>query len=121
MRTLSLNPKVAKVSPYIDDTGYLYYIEKTTKMRTRKSSNEFYRLFNKQKGLCLFCNTPLKPYLDDLNNENPLLDIHHIKPLSIGGSHSDINHKSLLHKDCHKLCHMEQGTQKVTYLPYSSQ
>jgi 5-methylcytosine-specific restriction endonuclease McrA len=46
------------------------------------------------------------------------LEIHHIKPLSIGGMHAGYSNKSLLHKSCHKRVHEIFGKKQITKLPF---
>ena len=45
-----------------------------------------------------------------------ILEIHHIKPLNIGGVHKGYSNKSLLHESCHKRVHQIFGKKQITKL-----
>jgi hypothetical protein len=45
-------------------------------------------------------------------------DVHHIKPLNIGGSDKTLSNKTLIHKECHTLIHNKYGYKETTLLPY---
>lgn len=50
--------------------------------------------------------------------EPKTLEIHHIKPLSVGGLHSGYSNKSLLHQYCHKRVHKIFGKKQITEMPF---
>ena len=52
------------------------------------------------------------------NRELEPLEIHHIKPLSIGGKHGGYSNKSLLHKYCHARVHKIFGKTQTTKMPF---
>lgn len=52
------------------------------------------------------------------NKELEPLEIHHIKPLSIGGKHGGYSNKSLLHKYCHVRVHKIFGKTQATKMPF---
>ena len=116
-RKLAIPPSIRKISSYLIKDKYLEFQTKITEQRTRKSSNDFYALYNRQEGKCEFCNQHMK--FGSIGEEYPeILEIHHIKPLSIGGVHTGYNNKSLLHESCHKRVHKIFGKKQVTKLPF---
>jgi len=50
-------------------------------------------LFTRQKGVCSICFETIK--------EDEYRHIHHIFPISLGGSKSSIKNMALVHKECH--------------------
>jgi RNA-directed DNA polymerase len=58
------------------------------------------RVFEAQKGLCLVCQRPIT-----IETE---YDVHHVKPVVIGGK-STFNNLVLLHPNCHRLIHARFG------------
>ena len=117
-RKFTITPSIREVSPYINENEYLEFKAKIAKTRTRESSNDFYVLYNRQKGRCEFCNRPME--LESLGEETKpeTLEIHHIKPLNIGGTHKGYSNKSLLHKSCHKRVHQIFEKKHITKLPF---
>lgn len=51
------------------------------------------RLLKKQSGLCWACKVPV--------NHKQVLEIHHITPLSVGGTH-EVKNLAVLHRECHR-------------------
>ena len=116
-RKFSITPSIREISPYINENKYIEFKAKITKTRTRESSNDFYVLYNRQKGRCEFCNRPME--LESIGETMPeTLEIDHIKPLSIGGLHKGYSNKSLLHESCHKRVHQLFGKKQITKLPF---
>jgi len=117
-RKLTIGPSIREVSPYLNENKYFEFKAKIAEKRTRESSNDFYVLYNRQKGKCEFCNRPME--FESIGEEtNPeTLKIHHIKPLSIGGVHTGYSNKSLLHESCHKRVHKIFGKKQITKLPF---
>jgi len=117
-RKLTIGPSIREVSPYLNENKYFEFKAKIAEKRTRESSNDFYVLYNRQKGKCEFCNRPME--FESIGEEtNPeTLEIHHIKPLSIGGVHTGYSNKSLLHESCHKRVHKIFGKKQITKLPF---
>lgn len=75
-------------------------------------------LFNKQEGRCEFCNLLLQDQEDpygDLDLERAV--IHHVIPLSSGGS-NDLKNLSLLHEDCHRILHQKVGKSSTYLMKY---
>lgn len=117
-RKFSITPSIRKVSPYINENKYLEFKAKIAKARTRESSNDFYVLYNRQNGRCEFCNRPMEFESLGEETEPETLEIHHIKPLNIGGAHKGYSNKSLLHESCHKRVHQIFGKKQITKLPF---
>lgn len=117
-RKFSIKPSIRKISPYINENKYLEFKAKIAKARTRESSNDFYVLYNRQKGRCEFCNRPIEfeSIIEKIKPET--LEIHHIKPLNIGGVHKGYNNRSLLHESCHKRVHQIFGKKQITKLSF---
>jgi RNA-directed DNA polymerase len=117
-RKFTITPSIREVSPYLNEDKYLEFKAKIVKDRTRESSNDFYVLYNRQKGKCELCNRPME--FESIGEEtNPeTLEIHHIKPLSIGGVHAGYSNKSLLHESCHMRVHKIFGKKQITKLPF---
>ena len=65
------------------------------------------KLLKRQNNLCSYCSKPL--YLTELGktmyNE---LHIHHIKPISKGGSTKNITNMVIIHSWCHKDIHSKE-------------
>lgn len=102
----SITPSIGKISPYINKEKYLEFKAKIAEKRTKKSPNNNYVLYNRQKGKCVFCNRPMK--LESLGEKTKLesQEIHYIKPLSIGNTYKGYSeNKALLHESCHKRIH----------------
>lgn len=82
------------LNPY-DPENYEYF----SKRRTRSARVSLLlgkvrtSLLRRQRGLCPVCKTSL------LNGED--LEVHHVKPKSLGGS-DKLSNLRLLHKECHK-------------------
>ena len=103
-RKLAISPSIREVSQYINKEKYLEFKAKFAEKRTRESSNDFYVLYNRQRGKCEFCNRPME--FESMGGTKPEnLEIHHIKPFSIGGVHAGYSNKSLQHESCHKRIH----------------
>lgn len=96
-------------SPYLDREPFERHKANIIKNNTLKDCSDLFKLFLKQLGLCEYCNL----YLENLDQ----CDIHHVKPLSIGGA-NELSNKSLIHSDCHKIVHNIFGKHNVTVLPY---
>ncbi len=58
------------------------------------------RIFEIQRGRCLVCRQPITTETE--------YDVHHIKPVVMGGKNS-INNLVLLHPNCHRLIHAQFG------------
>lgn len=117
-RQFTIAPSLRKISPYLNEDKYFEFKVKIAEKRTRYSSNDFYVLYNRQKGKCEFCNRPME--FESFGEETKLesFEIHHIKPLILGGVHSGYSNKSLLHTFCHKRVHEIFGNRQVTKLPF---
>ena len=116
VRKFSITPSIREISPYVNENKYLEFKAKIAKMRTRENLNDFYVLYNRQKGRCEFCNRPMEfeSIVEETKQES--LEIHHIKPLNIGGVHKGYSNKSLLHESCHKRVHQIFGKKQITKL-----
>lgn len=108
-----INPELAKTTPYINEEAYKNFTVKASLKRIRPTFNDFEKLYKLQEGHCEWCRD-----LIELNNEGEPLEIHHIKPIKIGGSHSEMSNKTLIHKDCHKWVHSHYGSGKTTIMRY---
>lgn len=117
-RKLCITPSIREVSSYLIEDKYVEFKAKIAKKRTKESSNDFYVLYNRQKGKCEFCNRPMEFKSIEKETNPEALEIHHIKPLSIGGKHSGYSNKSLLHESCHKRVHKIYGKKQITKLPF---
>jgi 5-methylcytosine-specific restriction endonuclease McrA len=117
-RKMSISPSIREISPYLGENKYIKFKAKIAKQRTRESGNDFHVLYNRQISKCEFCNRPME--LECLPGEEKLetLEIHHVRPLSIGGKHSGYSNKSLLHQSCHKRIHKIFGKKQITKLPF---
>lgn len=117
-RKLTLPVKLRNKSAYLAEKEYLNFNAKILKQITRDNANDFYVLYNRQKGTCEFCNKLMK--LNSINEKKEFqpLEIHHIKPLSIGGKHEGFTNKTLLHKSCHIEIHKIFGKVQITKLPF---
>ena len=51
-----ITPSIREISAYINEDKYFEFKAKIAEARTRKFSNDFYVLYNRQKGRCEFCN-----------------------------------------------------------------
>lgn len=101
-------------SPYISNAPYLEHKLKTTFLRRpKKGINDQKRLYNLQKGLCEYCGG----FIENLEDA----EIHHIKPINIGGTHKGLTNKSFIHKECHTLIHNKFGNKQITFLPFRNQ
>lgn len=78
-RKLALPVKLKGKSSYLFEKDYLDFSAKIVKQRTRKNANDFYVLYNRQKGKCDFCNKLIRPNSASKNKELEPLKIHHIK------------------------------------------
>lgn len=117
-RKLAISPAIREISPYLDESKYIEFKGEIEKMRTKIDTNDFYELYNRQKGTCEFCNQ-LMAFESVVKEDKPeRLETHHIKPLSIGGKHSGYNNKSLLHKSCHSRVHQIFGKNQITKMPF---
>jgi len=118
VRKFTITPFIRKVSAYFNQNKYLEFKAKIAEKRTREFSNDFFVLYNRQKGKCEFCNRPME--FESIGEEtNPeTLEIHHIKPLFIGGVYAGYSNKSLLHESCHKRVHKIFGKKQITILPF---
>jgi len=77
-------------------------------------------LYNIQKGRCEYCNQELEELLileEDIQDYKNNVVIHHVVPLSVGGS-NNIKNLSLLHNNCHRLLHKSVGRSNYYQLPY---
>jgi hypothetical protein len=117
-RKLAISPAIRKITPYLDESKYIEFKIKIEKMRTRIDTNDFYKLYNKQKGICEFCNQLMVFECIMEDNKPEKLEIHHIKPLLIGGKHSGYSNKSLIHKSCHSRVHQIYGKNQITKMPF---
>lgn len=52
------------------------------------------------------------------NKELESLEIHHIKPLAIGGKREGYTNKTLIHKSCHIRVHKNFGKNQNTKIPF---
>lgn len=98
---LAITSSIKNVSPYLNESKYIKSKTKITKIRTKTNTNNFYRLYNKQKSICKFCKQSMKfeNIVEKIKPEK--LEIHRFKPLFIEEKHSGYINKSLLHKFCH--------------------
>jgi len=104
-RKLAMNQTIRKVSPYLDKYKYIKFKTEIEKIRTKTNSNDFFKLYNKQNGVCKFCNQPME-FENIVGKAKPeKLEIHHIKLLSMKKKQLDYSNKSLLHKSCHFRIH----------------
>ena len=117
-RKLALPVELKKKSSYLFEKEYIDFSAKTAKLKTRENANDFYVLYNRQKGVCEFCNKLMELNSISENKELEPLEIHHIKPLSIGGKHGGYSNKSLLHKYCHARVHKIFGKTQITKMPF---
>jgi RNA-directed DNA polymerase len=117
-RRLALPAKLKEKSSYLFEKDYLDFNAKIVKQRTRKNANDFYVLYNHQKGRCEFCNKLMELNSISENKELEPLEIHHIKPLAIGGKHEGYSNKTLLHKSCHARVHKIFGKTQITKMPF---
>jgi RNA-directed DNA polymerase len=117
-RKLALPVKLKEKSSYLFEKDYLDFSAEIVKQRTREDANDFYVLYNRQKGVCEFCNKLMELNSISENKGFELLEIHHIKPLAIGGEHGGYSNKSLLHKYCHARVHKIFGKTQITKMPF---
>lgn len=128
---LALSVKARNISPSVDSSLYDNYAADISKYRTRTDDNDYYKLYNRQEGLCEFCNLPLieeddisvniANYMNKTINfpqDTNKLEIHHIKPIKIGGHHEGLSNKTLMHESCHKAIQETYGYDKISDLPY---
>lgn len=66
----------------------------------RNGTRRLSTVFKIQKGRCLVCRQPI--------TIESQYDVHHIKPIVMGGQHT-INNLALLHPNCHRLIHSQFG------------
>lgn len=86
------------------------YWDKRRKRINPMNSKTRRKLWDRQKGICLICNTALD------NQES--IEMHHIKPISIGGS-NHINNLCLLHAPCHYQTHRKKSVVSELLEPYA--
>ena len=67
------------------------------------------KLFQRQKGKCDVCRTPMS--LTEMENSG--LHTHHMNPRSFGGTESYSNLR-LLHNDCHRELHAKLSRQTMS-------
>jgi RNA-directed DNA polymerase len=90
-----------------DDTEYWSKREYTNAFKQIESVR-MRKLFQRQKGKCAICRTPMR--LNEI--ENSSLHTHHMNPRSLGGTASYSNLK-LLHDDCHSDIHAKLSRQTM--------
>ena len=117
-RKIALSAELKKKSSYLFEKDYIDFNAKIANQRTRENANDFYVLYNRQKGVCEFCNKLMEFNSISENKELEPLEIHHIKPLAIGGKHGGYSNKSLLHKYCHARVHKIFGKTQITKMPF---
>jgi len=117
-RKIALSVELKKKSSYLFEKDYIDFNAKIANQRTRENANDFYVLYNRQKGVCKFCNKLMEFNSISENKELEPLEIHHIKPLAIGGKHGGYSNKSLLHKYCHARVHKIFGKTQITKMPF---
>lgn len=115
---LSLTFFIRKMPSYLNYEKYLEFKTKIAEKRTRKPSNNFYVLYNRQKGRCEFCNHHIE--LKSIEEKTKLgnLKIHNIKPRNIHGVHRGPSNKSLLHESCHEKVYQILEKKQITILPF---
>jgi len=64
---LALPPYLRDRSSYLNETEYIEFNTKIVEQRTRDITNNFFELYNQQKGKCDFFNQPLN--LKSVNEE----------------------------------------------------
>lgn len=113
----SMTPYLIEIPQYLNEDKYLEFKTKIAKKKTRKPSNDFYLLYNRQKGNCEFCNYPIE--YESIKKRRKLrnLEIHFIKPLNIHSTHLGYSHKSLLHKSCCKKINQIIEKKQMIILP----
>ena len=74
-RKLALPAKLKGKSSYLFEKDYLNFSAKIVKQRTRENANDFYVLYNRQKGICEFCNKLMELNSISENKELELLEI----------------------------------------------
>jgi RNA-directed DNA polymerase len=77
------------------------YISNQRDKNRKKHKTLKEKLFTVQKGVCSVCFEIMK--------ENEEIHIHHILPISLGGSKNSIKNLTLVHKDCHIEHHSLNG------------
>lgn len=117
-RKFTLPVKLKEKSAYLYEKEYIDFSAKIVKQRTRENANDFYVLYNRQGGRCEFCNKLMELNSISENKELEPLEIHHIKPLIIGGKHEGYTNKTLLHKSCHVGVHKFFGKNQITKMPF---
>lgn len=86
------HPNVKELEQYIADQ----HSKNKFKQKSLKD-----KLFSRQKGVCSFCSQTI--------NSDAETHIHHINPISKGGSKSRMGNMTLLHKVCHYEHHSNVG------------
>jgi hypothetical protein len=100
-----MNQAVKEISPYLNEFKYIKFKIKITKIRTKINTYDFYKFYNRQNGICEFCNQSITFKNINKKPKPEKLEIHHIKTLFIKKRQSNYNNKSLLHKSCHSIIH----------------
>jgi len=72
-------------------------------------------VLNEAKGICELCDSSA-PFVD--NNDLPFLEVHHVKPISIGGRDSTSNAVAVC-PNCHRRCHHSKDRLEATELLYN--
>lgn len=109
MKIMSLAKETRKVSPYIDKEIFEANQIKVAKLRYNwLESSQFKRVFEKQKGLCVFCTEPI-----DLMGEEKI-EIHHKIPLKFVTTKKEraeanrVVNTFALHYSCHRDLHRRE-------------
>ena len=84
----------------INDKEYWTKREVDKTKDTLTGDGKHVKLFNRQKGICHYCNSPISAY----HIQNSLSHIHHVIPKAQGGSNSYSNLR-LIHAECHHEIH----------------
>lgn len=80
------------MNPFLPD-GKEYYVKRKYEIGLKYMSGKFKKVWEKQKGLCYFCNKPLEPQGEK--------ELHHIVPKEHGGG-DEISNLAYCHSYCHK-------------------
>lgn len=82
---------------HADRLKLIEWIAKANLKATGQYSNRKLQLYKRQKGLCTVCHTLIEE--QDFNDD--MLHIHHVIPISKGGSPKRISNMAVVHKECH--------------------